>query len=79
MADRLADLHKLREDLQVWLEEAPVDRKAALVAQYRATLAEIETLEPKESTGDGIDEIAKRRAARRGGTAKHPGHAKQSV
>ena len=65
---RLDDLEKLREDLILWLEDAPVDRKAALVAQYRATLAEIAELSPKEQVGDGIDEIAARRSARRAGS-----------
>lgn len=62
---RLEDLNALREQLLVWMEDAPVDRKAALVAQFRATLAEIEELSPKEEIGDSIDEIAARRAARR--------------
>ena len=66
---RIDDLTALREQLQVWLREAPVDRVAALVAQYRATLQEIDELTPKESTGDSIDEIAARRAARRSGTS----------
>jgi len=67
---RLDDLVTLRADLLLWLEDAPVDRKAALVAQYRATLAEIDELTPKEAEGDGIDEIAKRRDARRAGAPK---------
>lgn len=75
---RLDDLTKLREDLQVWLEEAPADRKAALVAQYRATLAEIDELSPKEAVGDSIDEIAARRSARRSGPAKGSGRTKRT-
>lgn len=75
---RLDDLVTLREQLQEWMVDAPVDRKAALVAQYRATLVEIESLAPKEAVGDGIDEIAKRRAARRASAAKAPGRAKRS-
>lgn len=66
---RLDDLLALRERLLVWLEEAPVDRKAALVAQHRATLAEIDELSPKEASGDAIDEIARRRNARRSRSA----------
>ena len=62
---RLDDLISLREDLLVWMGKAPADRKAALVAQFRATLAEIDVLTPKAVVGDGIDEIAARRAARR--------------
>ena len=63
--DRLKDLVDLRQLLLVWMIDAPVDRKAALVAQFRATLAEIAELAPKEEVGDSIDEIAARRAARR--------------
>lgn len=75
---RLDDLTKLRADLLGWLEEAPADRKAALVAQFRATLAEIEELSPKEAVGDSIDEIAQRRAARRSSPAKGAGRSSRS-
>lgn len=78
MADRLASLTTLRDDLTEWLQDCPLDRKAALVAQYRAVLAEIADLEPKKAEGDGIDEIAKRRAARRSKPAKSPARAKRS-
>jgi hypothetical protein len=76
---RLDDLTALRENLLAWLDDAPVDRKAALIAQYRATLAEIDELTPKEKAGDGIDEIAARRSARRAGTSKAEGRSKRSV
>lgn len=75
---RLDDLKQLREDLLDWMGEAPADRKAALVAQFRATLAEIDELSPKEQAGDSIDEIAARRAARRSGPAKGAGRAKRT-
>lgn len=75
---RLDDLTKLRTDLLEWMDEAPADRKAALVGQYRATLAEIDELSPKEAVGDGIDEIAKRRAARRSSAAEDSGRAKRA-
>lgn len=75
---RLDDLTELRANLLEWLDEAPADRKAALVAQFRATLAEIDELSPKEAAGDAIDEIAKRRAARRTTSPKAPGSAKRS-
>lgn len=74
---RLDDLVRLREDLLEWLELAPVDRKAALVAQFRATVAEIDDLKPKEALGDGIDEIAARRAARRPSATKGEDRAKR--
>lgn len=76
---RLDDLTKLREQLTEWMDDAPVDRKAALVAQYRATLAEIDELTPKEVSRDSIDEIAKRRDARRASAAKRPDRSKRSV
>lgn len=75
---RLEDLKVLLADLRTWMDEAPADRKAALVAQYRATWAEIAELEPPEKKGDAVDEIAQRRAARRAGTAKGAGSTKRS-
>lgn len=75
---RLDDLTQLRADLLAWMDEAPADRKAALVAQFRATLAEIDELSPKEAVGDSIDEIAARRAARRSSSAKSAGRTKRS-
>lgn len=74
---RLDDLTRLRGQLIDWMEEAPADRRAALVAQYRATLAEIDELTPKEAEGDSVDEIAQRRAARRATSAASPGRAKR--
>ena len=70
---RLADLLRLREQLLDWMVEAPADRRAALVGQFRATLAEIDELSPKEETGDTIDEIAARRATRRASPATRAG------
>lgn len=63
---RLEDLVALRVDLLEWMAEAPADRKAALVGQFRATLAEIDALSPKEKAGDPVDEITARRARRAG-------------
>lgn len=51
---------------------------SGLVGQYRNALAEIEELTPKEAVGDGIDQIAERRAARRGGTTSRSSRAQQS-
>lgn len=74
---RLTDLEALRQQLLAWMEDAPVDRKAALVAQFRATLAELDELSPKEEIGDTIDEIAARRAARRARPAARADRAKR--
>lgn len=65
---RIDDLQLLRRQLLEWVEDAPVDRKAALVAQLRGVLTEIESLDTTEK-GDHVDEIAQRRAARGAGTA----------
>lgn len=78
MPSRLDDLQELRDKLREWVEEAPADRKAALVGQYRATLAEIDELSPKEETGDAIDEIAARRAARRARPAARANRTKRT-
>jgi len=66
---RLGDLQRLREVLLESIDEAPADKRAPLAAQLRATLAEIESLDEDAKAGDPVDEIAKRRAARRAGTA----------
>ena len=76
---RLEDLVTLRGQLLEWMNEAPADRKAALVAQFRATLAEIDELSPKKETGDAIDEIAARRAARQGRSTARANRSKPSV
>lgn len=78
MPSRLDDLQELRDKLRGWIDEAPADRKAALVGQYRATLAEIDELSPKEETGDAIDEIAARRAARRARPAARANRTKRT-
>lgn len=69
--DRLKTLHDLRDLLAVQIEGCESLRDlAALSGRFQSVLAEIDELTPKEATGDGIDEIAKRRAARRSGPAK---------
>ena len=65
MADRLSKLHALEPVVLESIDDAPVDKRAALVAQYRQLLAEIDTLEANVmKAGDPVDEIAARRAAR---------------
>ena len=66
---RLDRLRVLADALEVALAEAPVGVKAQLAAQYRATLAELDALDADAGVGDPIDEIAKRRAARRASSA----------
>lgn len=50
-------------------QEAPADKRAPLLAQYRAALADLAKVADETKTGDPVDEIAQRRAARRAGTA----------
>jgi len=50
---------------------------AALSGRLQSVLAEIDELSSKEAAGDGIDEIAKRRAARRSSAAKGSARAKR--
>ena len=78
--ERLDALSTLRDDIAGWLQDCPVDRKAALIAQYRATLAEITALTPEQvKVGDPVDEIARRRAARGAGTTKDQGRPKSGA
>lgn len=65
MADRLSKLRALEVTVLASIDEAPADKRAALVAQYRAILAEIDGMEADTmKAGDPVDEIASRRAAR---------------
>lgn len=53
------------------INAAAEDKRAPLIGQMRAILSEIADLESKsEKAGDPLDEIAARRAARGGATAR---------
>ena len=68
---RLPALESLRDLLRTSLDEAPADKRAPLAAQYRATLSELATLSAESAkAGDPLDEIAARRSARGGATAR---------
>lgn len=75
--DRLQSLTELLPLLRQWMDEAPVDKRSPLVAQYRAALAEVAELSPAEQTGDAVDEIARRRDARRSGATQDQGRTKR--
>lgn len=79
---RLDDLIELRDALRPQVldvhSEHGLQGVSGLVGQYVKILAEIEELSPKESTGDGIDEIAARRAARRTSSTEGKGRAKRT-
>lgn len=78
--DRLQALKDLRDVLATSIAECESARDvAALSNQFRTTLAEIEVLSPRASVGDSVDEIARRRAARRSGPAKGADRAKRAA
>lgn len=77
--DRLATLSDLRDLLARNIEACDSLRDlAALSGRMQAVLKEIDELSPKEAAGDGIDEIAKRRAARRSRPAPSESRAKRA-
>jgi hypothetical protein len=77
--DRLATLRDLRDLLARQIESCESLRDlASLSGRLQAVLDQIAELEPKKAEGDGIDEIANRRAARRTGAAKSPARTKRS-
>lgn len=79
MSDRLSRLEAAAELAWTSANEAPADKRAPLLAQYRATLAEIAGIESNGAkAGDPVDEIAERRAARGAGTAAGSVRAKRS-
>lgn len=68
--DRLRTLRELRDHLAVSIEGCESLRDlASLSARLQSVLAEIDELGSGEAGGDVVDEIARRRAARRSGTA----------
>jgi hypothetical protein len=72
---RIDDLKAKREFMWDSMQLADPDKRAPLMNQWRALDASIAELESKtEKTGDPVDEIAARRAARGGATAR-PGRA----
>lgn len=76
MADRLESLRALESLLWESLEACPEGKRAPLAAQYRATLAEVDVLEREAGkVADPVDEIAARRSARGGATARPRGTA----
>ena len=76
---RLATLQQLRDYLANAIEDCGSLRDlAALSGRLQSVLAEIDELSPKEASGDTIDEIAKRRAARRSGSAAAAGRTRRT-
>lgn len=73
--NRQQELEWLAGVLKASIEDAPPDRRGPLASQFRATLAELNALteqtRKKEPEIDPFDELAARRAAR-GGTSARP-------
>lgn len=77
--DRLKALVALRNTLARSIDACDSLRDlAALSGRLQSVLGEIDELTPKEATGDSVDEIAARRAARRSGSAKGSPGSKRS-
>lgn len=76
--DRLATLRDLRDLIARQIEACDSLRDlASLSGRLQAVLDQIAELEPKKAEGDGIDEIARRRAARRSSSPSTSGRAKR--
>lgn len=72
--NRQQELEWLAGVLKASIEDAPPDRRGPLASQFRATLAELNALteqsRKKEPEIDPFDELAARRAARGGASAR---------
>lgn len=70
-SEHLAALVELAALLKASLDDTPSDKRAPLAAQYRAVLAEVAQLQRESGrVADPVDEIAARRVARGGATAR---------
>lgn len=68
---RLDELKLARDLMWASISEADPDKRAPLMNQWRALEATIATLSSEaEKVGDPVDEIAARRSARGGSTAR---------
>ena len=77
--DFLAGLEATRDAIVADLDACESMRdKAALYNRLESVMKLIKEAKPVKQEGDAVDEIAKRRAARRAGTAKAPARAKRS-
>jgi len=77
--DRLATLRDLRDLLAKQIQGCDSLRDlASLSGRLQSVLDQIAELEPQKSEGDGVDEIAARRSARRSVPAKSSTRSKRS-
>lgn len=71
MASRIDDLREKRDFMWASMQETDPEKRAPLMNQWRALDETIAGLEMKsEKAGDPVDEIAARRSARGGATAR---------
>lgn len=76
--DRLQTLRDLRDLLALQIEACDSLRDlASLSGRLQAVLDQIAEIEPKKAEGDGIDQLAQRRAARRSSAAESSSRAKR--
>lgn len=76
---RLDDLVSARDFMWASLQETDAEKRGPLMNQWRALEATIAELESRlGASGDPVDEIAARRAARGGATARPRGAGKRS-
>lgn len=68
--DRLAELRELYAIARQSIEASDAEKRAPLIAAAERLAAQIAELAPTEKAGDPVDEIAKRRSARGGATAR---------
>ena len=72
----LPSLERIRDEIAADLDACESMRdKAALYLRMADVLARIEDAKPAEQKGDAVDEIAKRRAARRAVASEGPARA----
>jgi hypothetical protein len=68
--DRATELRELYDIARQSIDLADPEKRAPLIARAESLAEQIEKLTPTEKAGDPVDEIAKRRAARGGATAR---------
>lgn len=77
--DYLTALEAVRDSIVADLDACESMRdRAALYTRLESTLRLIKEARPAEQEGDPVDEIARRRSARRAVAAKSPSRAKRS-
>lgn len=68
--DRATELRELYAIARESITAADPEKRAPLIARAESIALQIEALTPTEKAGDPVDEIAARRSARGGATAR---------